>query len=80
MRSCFAPFSVSIRSASSFDTPPYFTGFCISYSSDACNHGMSEFSDVSTPLLCIIAAFHGVASNASSLYIHQSENVDAAAP
>ena len=41
---------------------------------------MSELIAVSTPCWCMIAALCGIDSYASSLYCHQSEKVEPAAP
>ena len=72
--SCFAGLIVISLNASSSVRPPYFTDLAASlFSRRACS-ALSELIDTRTPLRIMIAALYGIASYASILYPHQSEN------
>ena len=80
IRSCFAGLIVTIAKASSSDMPPHFIVFAASVLRRRACSALSELIETSTPFRAMIAALCGMASMASTLYAHQSENVDPPAP
>src|ERR1043166_766641 len=79
-RSCLPGLIVTSANASSSDRPPHFIDFAASVLRRRASSALSELTDVSTPFLTRMAALYGIASAASTLYAHQSENADAPAP
>src|SRR5690606_9876720 len=80
MRSWIAGFSVTSLSASVSERPPHFIVLAASWLRWRISSASSELIETTTPRSVISAALYGIASYASTLYAHQSENVDAPAP
>ena len=71
---------MTIASASVSLIPPYFMALPASLLRCRINSASSLFKLTTTPFLVMMAALNGMASNASTLYDHQSLNVEAPAP